>query len=84
MVRPIQSFFGNCDIRKKMIRDIVNTRNYLTHYDDSLKSKAAHGIELYMICRKMEMIIRLHFLKLLEFKEEEIKTLIDNFNRMSG
>jgi hypothetical protein len=78
IIEPFEQHIGISKNVKKMIRKIVDTRNYLTHYDESLKSKAAHGREFLDLCQKMEAIIQLHLLKLLGFGEEQIKEVLEN------
>ena len=66
------------DERKPQLIDyIVNTRNYLTHYDSKLELKAAKGRVLEFLCRKMNALFRLHFLKLIGFDEQEIDDIVD-------
>ena len=46
IIKPFKDVMGNRTKRDKLIDRIVNTRNYLTHYDLSLESKAAKDEEL--------------------------------------
>jgi len=78
IIDPFEQHIGTSKNVKKMIRKIIDTRNYFTHFDESLKSKAAHGQELSDLCHKMEAIIQLHLLKLLGFGEEQIKEISEN------
>ena len=66
---------GTHDKIKKLIEDIVNTRNYLTHYDVRLKNKALRGLKLVNINEKLEGLLELSFLKELDFSKEEINTI---------
>ena len=63
--------------RPQLIKHIKNTRNYLTHYDPKLESKAAKGEVLKFICLKMNALFRLQFLKLIDFDEQEIDDIVD-------
>lgn len=72
IIEPFKDIIGNSASRRKIISKIVDTRNYLTHYNEDLKSSAASGFELYTLCRKMEAIFQLQLLKVLEFSEAEI------------
>ncbi len=63
--------------RSKLLKKIVKTRNYLTHNDPKLESKAAKGKELQFICLKMDALFRLQFLKLIGFNEREIDDIVD-------
>ena len=56
---------------------IRDTRNYLTHYNEDYEPpKSASGIGLYYLCRKLEMLLELHFLRLLEFSDEEVRRVL--------
>lgn len=78
IVEPFKDWLGDKADRKRLLTKIVDTRNYLTHYDERLKRKAAQGEELWVLCQKMEVIFQLHFLKVLRFTEEEIESVIEN------
>ena len=78
IIEPFKEFLGTKEERKKLITTIVDTRNYLTHYDKSLESVAASGKDLYWLCLKMEAIFQLHLLQVLGFTEAEIKSVFDN------
>lgn len=41
------------------VRRVTDTRNYLTHYDPSLKSRAATGVDLYWLTRRLERLMML-------------------------
>ncbi|GEM_PF-5105608 len=55
---------------------IVRTRNYLTHFDPSLKSKAATGGELYKISQILKKTFELCFLYELGFSKDQIDDLL--------
>lgn len=78
IIEPFKSLLGNSNKRTKLLRKIVDTRNYFTHYSEDLKDKAANGKELWELCQKMEVIFQLHFLKVIGFNEEEINNVIEN------
>jgi hypothetical protein len=78
IVTPFKELIGNSKERNKLIRTIVDTRNYLTHYDKSLQSKAANGRDLWVICHRMEAIFQLHLLQVIGFKETEINSVFKN------
>jgi hypothetical protein len=66
---------------KRFIEDAVNTRNFLTHYDKNLDSKAKSGPELYTLVQKMKFILELCFLVELEMPLETLKALISRNRR---
>lgn len=67
LIKPFKYLFGNNRNREKLINRVVDTRNYLTHYDQCLKAKAAEGRDLQILCQKMEVLFQLHFLQLIGF-----------------
>lgn len=78
IIEPFKEHLGTSKERSKLLRKIIDTRNYLTHYSEELKSKSAEGNELWLLCQKMEVIFQLHFLKVIGFSEDEIKNVIEN------
>lgn len=78
IIEPFKEKLGNNKERHKLLRDIVDTRNYLTHYNTDLEDGAAEGRELWALCQKMEVIFQLHFLKVVGFSTEEIDHVVEN------
>ena len=76
ITQPFEDIIGNQTTREELISTIVNTRNYLTHYDLSLELKAAKGADLWTLCLKMELLFQLHFLQLIGFSREQIDSLL--------
>lgn len=76
IIEPYKSHIGNSKERSKLIRGIVNTRNYLTHYSENLKSEAMTGTDLWVLCQRMEAIFQLHLLGQLGFTYSEINTIL--------
>lgn len=78
IIEPFKSYVGNSVERNKLIRGIVNTRNYLTHYSEELEKESVKGADLWVLCQKMEAIFQLHLLQQLGFSESEIKGILTN------
>lgn len=78
IIEPFKSHIGSSPVRSKLLTRIVDTRNYLTHYDQSLHDKAANGKDLWLLCIKMEAIFNLHFLKVAGFSDLEVAALVEN------
>lgn len=78
IIEPFKDKIGSSKQRNKLIRLIVDTRNYLTHYNEDLKTSAAQGRELWVLCQKMEIIFQLHFLKVIGLNEKEIDSVVEN------
>ena len=78
ITQPFEDIIGNQTTREELIRKIVNTRNYLAHYDLRLESKAAKDEDLSLLCLKMEALFQLHILRLIDFNLEEIDSIVAN------
>ena len=78
IIKPFRDLFGNKEKRERLIKKIVNTRNYLTHHNPSKESKAAKGQDLWVLCEKMETLFQLHFLQLIGFGQEDINSIVDH------
>jgi hypothetical protein len=78
IIEPFKDHLGTSKERSKLLRKIVDTRNYLTHYSESLHDEAAKGRDLWILCLKMEVIFNLHFLKVIGFTDEEINGVVEN------
>jgi hypothetical protein len=81
VIDPFRSYLETNQDREefitKLISSITDTRNYLTHYDEALRHKAATGRDLWRLCLRMEAIFQLHLLQRLGFAEEEIKEIVN-------
>lgn len=78
IIEPFKEHLGAGGERSKMLRKIVDTRNYLTHYNEDLKENSAKGKDLWILCQKMEAIFNLHFLKVVGFTGEKINGVVEN------
>ncbi len=67
--------------KKTFIQKVVVTRNYLTHYDSSLKDQAAEREELYHITQKLKILLEVCLLAQLGFSFDDIKSLISRNRR---
>jgi hypothetical protein len=62
------------NIERDFIDDVVNTRNYLTHYEEKSKDKCARGEQLFRLIQKLKLI--LHALLLEEVGFDANRTAI--------
>ena len=83
MTEPFNDFMGG-EYRPKLIRSIVKTRNYLTHLDPDSEEEAAKGRSLEFLIYKIDALFRLHFLKLIGFNEEEIRSIVSECSYLKG
>jgi len=82
IIEPFKKLIGTSKKREKLITTIVATRNYLTHYNEALESKAARGRDLLLLCLKMEAIFQLHLLQVLGFTQEEVQSVFDHSDEL--
>ena len=77
LIHPFQDLFGTSSEVKLLVRDIVDVRNYLTHYDKAGETRAKHIIdhELYDICVKMDALLQLQFLQFTGMDVARIKSM---------
>ena len=64
MLQSFESLYGDSKQRKQFIMKVIDTRNYLTHYDPKLAQQAANAETLWKLCMKLEALFQLHFLRL--------------------
>ena len=83
MIKPFQHFFGDEEESKSLVSQIVDTRNYLTHYSGKLESKAANHEDLLMLCDKLEALFQLHLLQLIGFDAESIDLIAKDNQSLS-
>lgn len=75
MIAPFESLYGDSRQRKYFVGKVVDTRNYLTHYDARLSGQAAKGKSLWELCVKLEALFQLHFLRVIGLNEDLIANL---------
>lgn len=71
-------FLVNKASYKAFINKVYNTRNYLTHYDESLRRKAVKGNELFTLTVRLRAILEIFLLEELGFKPDSIREIILN------
>lgn len=59
--------------KKQFIDELVNTRNYFTHFDPRMKPKAKFGLDLWFLSNRTETLFSLCILGNLGFSEEQIQ-----------
>lgn len=84
VIEPFKQHIGSKKERSNLVRKIVNIRNFLTHYDDSLKSKVPESVELLHLCSRLELIFNLLLLKFIGFSENEISEIAKRCNQKSS
>lgn len=59
----------------------VDTRNYMTHYDLSLKDKASTGIDLWKLVIELEILVEVCLLSETGFTDAQLKNLFQRTQR---
>lgn len=72
---------GFIENKKCFIEKVVDTRNYLTHYDKELKERAAKEKDLYRLTQKLKICLEICLLTELGFSSEKIKALFSRNRR---
>lgn len=83
LLAPFKQYVGSEPIRKKLIKSATETRNYLTHYDESLADKAAEGQTLWRLCERLEALFQLHLMKMISFDDDLIERAVYRNKRLS-
>ena len=68
----VKLFLTNNREKKSFINKVIQTRNYLTHYDEKLKEKAAKGEELYWLTQKLKILIEIVLMREIGLDSEVI------------
>ena len=64
--------------KRKFIDELVNTRNYMTHFDPRTKPKAKFGRDLWYLSNQLEALFSLCILRNLGFSRGQIQIVIDS------
>lgn len=73
LFKRFDPIYGDSKKIKNLISRIVNTRNYLTHYNASLSQQSAKGKELYKLCLSLETLFQLHMATLCGLSVDEVR-----------
>ena len=72
MFNDFADSFGKAKDRDGLVQDIVDARNYLTHYDAATVDLSPGGRSLIRMQNKLEALFQMHMLQALGFKPSEI------------
>ena len=76
MIRPFQCWFGNRKSRKSFANKVVDTRNYLTHYDKKIEDRVPGMRDLILLSYRLEALFQLHLLRLIGLSTEDIEFIV--------
>lgn len=84
MLEPFKELFGTGSERKNMVDKIVNTRNFLTHYDRELEEIAVtEPQELLSLYWKVESLVQLRLLQLLGLDADQMLAIATRYPPLS-
>jgi hypothetical protein len=73
----MKSIFGtNSRKRDGFMHKVVETRNYLTHYDEGKKEAAATGRELYELTERLKSVLEACLLREVGFEGDRLKEVL--------
>ena len=61
----------------RLISEIVDARNYLTHYDSDPIGRAPDSKSLIRLQKRLEALIQMHMLQTLHFNQSEIDSIVE-------
>ncbi len=81
LVSEFNPVFGDNDAVERFISNIVDTRNFYTHYDDALRKRAVQGADLWPLCQKMEALFQMILLKRIGSSKEKVIDFVQSSQR---
>lgn len=77
LIEPFGDLFGTSSEIKALVQDIIDKRNYLTHYDKKLEVRARRidDNRMYGICLRLDALFHLHFLRLTGMDTDRIRSM---------
>ena len=83
LVEPFKCWFGSNKQRRRFISRVIDTRNYLTHFDQETTKHRAVGVEeLFALHEKMEALFQLHLLRQVGLDHSSIASLVTENPRL--
>ena len=77
LMEPFSVWFGGSEERRTFVNTVCDTRNYLTHYDETnTKNRASGGQELFELHGKLDALFRLHLLRLMGVDDSSIDAIV--------
>jgi hypothetical protein len=83
MIADFSKFFGKSDEQESLVKQLVDTRNYYTHYNPKFETRAAEGADLWDLYCKAEILFQLHMLKAIGFDDTAIAGIVEKNSAMT-
>ncbi len=80
LIEPFKDILGNSTKRDNIIHHITTIRNDLIHGNKPLETPSPQ--DLYNLCLNMEVLFQLHFLKMLDFTPEQIRSVVKDCHKL--
>ncbi len=71
------------DDKNTFVDKVVNTRNYLIHFDPASASKAVFGTEIFYIAERLKILLVAHILLQLNISQENVYRAIKQFSQFA-
>ena len=77
LIHPFRDLFGTSTETTVFVQDVVDLRNYLTHYDKREEGRAKRIMDrdLHDLCLKLEALLQLHFLQFTGMNVDRITSI---------
>ena len=77
LLEPLERWFGDRAERGAFVNTVCDTRNYLTHYDETTtRNRATGSDELFELYGKLEALFQLHLLRLAGLDNTSIDSIV--------
>ncbi len=76
-------YIGDKREQKKFIRSVVDTRNFLTHFDKKLEVKSVKGVDLLILIEKIKIMIKACLLDETGMNDSEIVAILKKYRDKS-
>ena len=74
--KQFRHHYGDNRERRHLMQEIVDSRNYLTHYDSATRGKAPDSKSLIGFQLKLEALFQMHMLQALRFEPSDIDEIV--------
>lgn len=82
LMKPFNDLFGAKTRRNSFIHKVVETRNYLTHYDNEGNADPVYGEDLFELSEHLEALFQLEILRLVGMDSERIRRIVSGNNSL--
>ena len=77
LLGPLERWFGDERKRRAFVDRVCDTRNYLTHYDETSTGNRAGSDEMFELYGRLEALFQLHLLSLIGLNDASIDSIVE-------